>query len=106
MRLNALRYCGCQGYDACQATGECVLKDDLTSGHQQLRESSLWVLAAPIYYDGVCGQMKLCFDRLRHFSVRKLTGRRAGLVFITYEDKERKDYAKLTRVLTRMRLAY
>lgn len=99
VRLNTLRYRGCQGCDACQTTGECVLKDDLTSVHQQLRQARLWVLAAPIYYDGVCGQMKLFFDRLRPFSVRKLSGRRAGLVLITYEDKERKDYAKHARVL-------
>jgi multimeric flavodoxin WrbA len=99
VRLNTLRYRGCQGCDACQTTGECVLKDDLTSVQQQLREANLWVLAAPIYYDGVCGQMKLFFDRLRPFSVRKLPGRRAGLVLITYEDKEREDYAKHARVL-------
>jgi multimeric flavodoxin WrbA len=99
VRLNTLRYRGCQGCDACQTTGECVLKDDLTAVHQQLRKASLWVFAAPIYYDGVCGQMKLFFDRLRPFSVKKLPERRAGLVLITYEDKEREDYAKHARVL-------
>lgn len=99
VRLNKLSYRGCQGCDACQTTGACVLKDDLTAVHRQLSQARLWVLAAPIYYDGVCGQMKLFFDRLRPFSVRKLPGRRAGLLLITYEDKEREDYAKHARVL-------
>jgi multimeric flavodoxin WrbA len=98
VRLSKLRYRGCQGCDACQTQGECVLKDDLAAVHRQLREANLWVLAAPIYYDGVCGQMKLFFDRLRPFSVRKLPGRRAGLILITYEDKEREDYARHARV--------
>jgi multimeric flavodoxin WrbA len=99
VRLNELDYDGCQGCDACVKTGKCALRDDLTPIYGRLREAGIWVFASPIYYDCVSGQMKLFFDRLRPFSKRKLRGRRAGLIVVAYEDKERRDYARHARVL-------
>ncbi len=58
------------------------------------------MLASPIYYDSVSGQMKTFFDRCRTFTrdpeTQKLTpqleGRRKGVVVVTYEDAQRDDY--------------
>ncbi len=98
VRANDLDFRGCQGCDACQKAARCRLRD-LDEIHAKLRDSDVWVFSAPIYYDGVSGQMKLFFDRLRPFSVSKLPGRRAGLIVVAYEDKEREDYARHARVL-------
>ena len=79
-------------------SARCRLRD-LNDLHGRLAGSRVWVFSSPIYYDGVSGQMKLFFDRLRPFSVTKLPGRRAGLILVTYEDREREDYAKHAQML-------
>ncbi len=99
VRLNELSYRGCQACGAClKRTGRCAIRDDLDDVYLKLRESDIWILSSPIYYDTVSGQMKLFFDRLRPFVRRKLPGRRAGLIIVTYEDVKRPDYARHAKV--------
>lgn len=98
--LNGLTFKGCQACDKCATKGRCVLRDDLTPIIEELNEAEGWVLASPIYYDGVTGQMKAFFDRCRTFTMdsktnkvkAQLEGKRGGAVIVTYEDKPRKDY--------------
>ncbi len=98
--LNGLVLQGCQGCDNCSAEGKCILNDELTPVLDELRRAEGWVLASPIYYDGVTGQMKTFFDRCRTFTrdpetqaLRpQLKGKRKGIVIVAYEDKPRKDY--------------
>jgi multimeric flavodoxin WrbA len=98
--LNGLDYRGCQGCEGCTSGGECILKDDLTPILEELRKAEGWVLASPIYYDSVTGQMKTFFDRCRTFTVdpetqelkAQLEGKRKGVVIVTYEDRPRNDY--------------
>jgi multimeric flavodoxin WrbA len=62
--LNTLRYRGCQACRACKKHSEtCVLKDDLTEVLQAVREADVTVLASPVYYGDVTGQMKCFIDR-------------------------------------------
>lgn len=96
--LNDLVFKGCQNCGGCEDTGVCVLKDDLTPVYDGLREADIWIFSTPIYFDGVCGQLKLFFDRLFCLTKKKLTGkRRAGFV-ITYEDNKREDYIKNMKI--------
>jgi len=98
--LNGLAFKGCQGCEKCTFKGKCILNDDLTSILDELRKAEGWVLASPIYYDSVTGQMKTFFDRCRTFTVDpktqelkpQLEGKRRGVVIVTYEEKPRKDY--------------
>ena len=98
--LNGLVFKGCQGCEECTSNGKCILDDDLTSILDELRKADGWVLASPIYYDSVTGQMKTFFDRCRTFTrdpktqelKPQLEGKRKGVVIVTYEDKPRKDY--------------
>jgi len=98
--LNGLGLRGCQGCDTCSPTGKCILNDELTPVLEELRKADGWVLASPIYYDSVSGQMKTFFDRCRTFTrdpqtheLRpQLEGRRTGVVIVSYEDKPREDY--------------
>ena len=98
--LNRLVFKGCQGCERCTSNGKCILNDDLTPILDELKKAEGWVLASPIYYDSVTGQMKTFFDRCRTFTKdpktqeRKpqLEGKRKGVVIVTYEDHPRKDY--------------
>jgi len=96
--LNDLTYRGCQACRPCTADATCRIEDDLTDVLASLRAADVWVLAAPIYFDGVCGQMKTFYDRLYHLVndrgelTKQLAGPRAGGIIVTYEDKQRDDY--------------
>jgi multimeric flavodoxin WrbA len=112
--LNGLVYRGCQGCDRCSTSGVCILDDELTPVLADLRGATAWVLASPVYYDGVSGQMKTFFDRCRTFTrdpatqeLRpQLEGDRKGVVILSYEDRPRDDYRheaeKLVRYLAWM----
>lgn len=62
--LNRLTYRGCQGCYACK-TGldRCVLDDDLAEVLQAAAEADTLVLATPVYYGDVTGQIKCFIDR-------------------------------------------
>ena len=53
----ACEYCHAQGH------GQCVQKDDMQRVYPLLEEANMLVLASPIYYHGLTGQMKCCIDR-------------------------------------------
>ena len=62
--LNSLAYRGCQACMSCKKGSEtCVLKDDLSEVLDAVREADVLVLASPVYYGVVTGQMKLFIDR-------------------------------------------
>ncbi|ABK19292.1 flavodoxin family protein [Syntrophobacter fumaroxidans] len=62
--LNKLEYCGCQGCMACK-TGldKCVLEDDLTEVLEAVRETDVLVMASPVYFWDISGQLKTFIDR-------------------------------------------
>jgi len=66
-----------------------------------LKKATLWALSSPIYYDGVCGQMKLFFDRL-HWTTRLPPWPnvpRRGAVIVTYEDEPNPHYRDVAKRL-------
>ena len=98
--LNGLVFKGCQGCDRCTPDSKCILNDDLTPILDELKNAEGWVLASPIYYDSISGQMKKFFDRCRTFTkdpktqrlTPQLNGKRKGIVIVTYADQPREDY--------------
>ena len=56
---------GCQGCEYChtKGNGECIQKDDMQKVYELLREAEMLVIASPIYYHGVSGQLKCVIDR-------------------------------------------
>lgn len=107
MHLNDLALKGCQGCGTCSPGGRCVLQDELTPVLDDLRNADCWVLASPIYFDGVSGQMKTFFDRCHTFCIdpdtqevkAQLTGKKRAAVIVTYEDKPRDDYRQQAGIL-------
>jgi multimeric flavodoxin WrbA len=62
--LNKLQYRGCQGCMACKTKlDRCILEDDLTEVLEAVRETDVLVLASPVYFWDVSGQLKTFMDR-------------------------------------------
>lgn len=56
---------GCLGCEYCHTVGNgnCVQKDDMKEIYPLLMNSEMLVLASPIYYHGLSGQLKCVIDR-------------------------------------------
>jgi multimeric flavodoxin WrbA len=87
--LNDLTFRGCQACEGCYRQDRCVLDDDLAPVLEALRKAAIWVLAAPIYFDGVSAQFKSFFDRLHSMIwgdgklAPQLSGRRRAAIITT-----------------------
>lgn len=71
--LNQMDIKGClgciQGYKQCKES-PCVQKDDMQKIYPVYQEADIVVLASPMYYWNISGQLKTAFDRL--FAVAEL----------------------------------
>lgn len=56
---------GCLACEYChgQGRGSCVQQDDMQEIYEELKNTEMLVLAAPIYYHGISGQLKCVIDR-------------------------------------------
>lgn len=56
---------GCFACEYCHdlGQGECIQKDDMQEVYQCLKECEMLVIASPIYYHGITGQLKCTIDR-------------------------------------------
>lgn len=53
----------CRGCGVCNNTHKCVQKDDMAELLDKMVEADIIVLATPVYFYSVCGQMKTFIDR-------------------------------------------
>lgn len=54
----------CRACDACMKnSGTCILKDDMQYILEQFQQADVIVLATPVYFYGICAQMKTFIDR-------------------------------------------
>jgi len=60
-----LKINGCLACEYChtKGCGECVQKDDMQRVYALLKEAEMLVIASPIYYHGISGQLKCVLDR-------------------------------------------
>ena len=56
---------GCVACEYCHTKGKgaCIQKDDMTQVYDLLKEVEMLVIASPIYYHGLSGQLKCVIDR-------------------------------------------
>lgn len=74
VKLNDLKFSGCQACFACKSKSEtCVVKDDLSPVLTQVAEADLVILASPVYIGEVTGQFKCFIDRTFSFLVPDYT---------------------------------
>jgi multimeric flavodoxin WrbA len=66
--LQKMNFQGCQGCLACKTESDtCVLEDDVTPALSAIKEAQVLVLASPVYYGDLIGQLKCFFDRTYSF---------------------------------------
>lgn len=60
-----LKIGGCLACEYCHTRGHgaCVQKDDMQEVYALLKEAEMLVIASPIYYHGISGQLKCVIDR-------------------------------------------
>jgi len=98
--LNQMDFKGCQGCAGCKTKGEsCVLEDDLTPVLAAIKEADILVLASPVYYGELSGQLKCCFDRTFSFfnpdySCRLAPGKKVVMV-LTQANPEETEFADI-----------
>ncbi len=61
--LRDLDFCSCRHCGGCEASGECVQSDALARLYRRVRAAQHLVLASPIHFSGVTGEMKSMIDR-------------------------------------------
>ena len=56
---------GCLACEYChtKGNGQCIQKDDMQFVYHELQEAEMLVIASPIYYHGISGQLKCAIDR-------------------------------------------
>ncbi|MGI6211938.1 MAG: flavodoxin family protein [Anaerovoracaceae bacterium] len=89
--LNDMKINGCRGCFGGHSSKECpcVQKDDMASIYPKVREADVVVLASPLYYWTLSGQLKTVIDRLfalEEGDGQKLRGNgRSGLLLMAAE---------------------
>ena len=63
VRLQELKIGGCRACYGCRNTGVCVQKDDMAALLEKLVQTDVIVLATPVYFYSMDGQMKTMIDR-------------------------------------------
>ena len=62
--LNQMKIKGCQGCGKCKTESQvCVVEDDLKPVYEAIRGADLLVLASPVYFGDLSGQLKCFWDR-------------------------------------------
>lgn len=69
---------GCLECGKCDETGVCVQKDDMVSVYPLLDAASRIIIASPIFFYGLTGQVKLLIDRCQAPYMRREIARREG----------------------------
>ena len=69
--LTEMKIGGCQDCGACAVAGRCIIKDDMDLIYPVIREASRFILASPIFFEGISAQAKAMIDRCQSFWCRK-----------------------------------
>ena len=87
---------GCLACEYChtKGDGECVQKDDMQNIYYQMKEAEMLVIASPIYYHGLSGQLKCTVDRFYAAAYPSKPPRLRKVVMFSYQG-DFLDYLKL-----------
>lgn len=78
----------CKGCLACTKTLRCVMHDDADAIAQKMLTADVLVFATPVYYYGMCGQMKTMLDRANPLFNADYAFREVYLLMAAAEDEE------------------
>lgn len=77
---------GCRGCGACQTGKGCVIEDDMQPAYPLFDECDLMVLASPLYFWTLSGQIKVFFDRLYAKSTEDIYPKKDTYLLMTAGD--------------------
>ena len=77
---------GCRGCGACQLGNGCVIDDDMQPAYPLFDECDLMVLASPLYFWTLSGQIKVFFDRLYAKSTEDIYPKKDTFLLMTAGD--------------------
>ncbi|PIU41737.1 MAG: hypothetical protein COS99_04030 [Candidatus Omnitrophica bacterium CG07_land_8_20_14_0_80_42_15] len=60
----------CTNCGRCAKTGRCVIRDDMDKVYEELKDANCLVIASPIYFTSLPGQLKILIDRCQVFWAR------------------------------------
>lgn len=90
---------GCLACEYCHTKekGQCVQKDDMQEVYALLKEAEMLVIASPIYYHGISGQLKCTIDRFYSaaYPVRPANLKKASMMLCS-GDRDQYDGAKFS----------
>lgn len=76
IRAANLEVRSCTHCDYCREFGKCLFYDDMNQLYQSFIHADAIVIASPVYFMGLCSQIKLIADRLQMFwAFRDTTGK-------------------------------
>ena len=75
---------GCRACEYChtKGAGTCIQNDDMKQIYDVLKQSDMLVLASPIYYHGLSGQLKCVIDRFYAVAYPKKPSRLSKVAMI------------------------
>jgi multimeric flavodoxin WrbA len=82
--LSEHRVLPCEGHDQCQELAACPLDDDAATLLERMYRADGLILATPVYYEDVSGQMKVFIDRncFNNYHEVWLFARSVGLIAV------------------------
>ena len=84
----------CRACDGCMRNGgTCVLKDDMAEILKMFQKADVLVLATPVYFYGISGQMKTFIDRT--YPIWQHLGKKEVAVYLVANDNAIPFYEKL-----------
>jgi len=81
----------CKGCYVCKEKGDCVQKDDMGMILDKMVNADVIVLATPVYYYSMNGQMKTLIDRAlpRYYADEKISGKDFYFIATAAEEKDK-----------------
>jgi len=97
--LSALRINACDGHENCGELESCQHDDDMAGILEQVYAADGLILATPIYYENVSGQMKTFMDRnaTRYYHEEWLAPKVVGLIAVAAESSADDTLAAMRR---------
>jgi len=69
--VDKLNIAPCREYYGCLKDGRCVIRDDMDTMYSKLLEANGMIVASPMFFYGLTGQIKVLIDRCQALWARK-----------------------------------
>jgi multimeric flavodoxin WrbA len=69
--VDRLKIAPCREYNGCLKDGNCVIRDDMDDIYPKLEAADVVIVASPMFFYGLTGQVKALIDRCQALWARK-----------------------------------